>query len=200
MYFHTPDWEMTLFAWINQGMQNSLFDIIMPLLSSATFLWGVSIALLAAGARRWRIGTAVILGMALCMAASDQACYHIKEEAGRVRPYQSLAGSRYLDSGVWKTRAADFTTDKRTGSSFPSSHAANAAAAVTFLHAVVRRRSLWLIPVAVGVSRVYLGKHFPTDVLAGWAVGVAVGGVFATLYPTFCNLIRSRWMRNRLRT
>ena len=199
MFFHTPDWELALCGWINQGVQNGLFDVLMPLFSDATFLWIVSIAALAVAAKMRRVTATAVLGMALCLAASDQACYHIKESAGRMRPYQSLAGARYLDSGVWETRPADFAPSRRSGSSFPSSHAANAAAAVTFLYAALRIRALWLIPLVIGFSRVYVGKHFPTDVLAGWAVGLAVGGTVLLIYPCLCARIRSRWMRYRLR-
>lgn len=199
MYFHTPGWELALFAWINQGWQNPLFDVLMPLFSSSAFLWALGIVLAAVGLRSGRVTMTVVLGLALCIAASDQACYHIKDSVGRVRPYQSLAGTRYQDSGVWKTRPADFTSDKRTGSSFPSAHASNAAAATLLLYAVFRRKALWVIPVAIGVSRVYVGKHFPMDVLAGWATGLAVGAVVVPLYPMLLSLIRSRWMRYRLR-
>jgi undecaprenyl-diphosphatase len=69
-----------------------------------------------------------------------------------------------------------------SGSSFPSGHAATAAAtfaAVAFL--VGRRRSQWVKAIAAGIalgiatavatSRVLLGVHWLTDVLAGLALG-----------------------------
>ncbi|HCU67639.1 MAG TPA: hypothetical protein DGF30_00025 [Desulfomicrobium sp.] len=199
MHFHTPDWELALFAWMNQDMQNGLFDAVMPLFSNEAVLWVSCIALAAMGLWSRRVTLAVVVGMALCIAVSDLTCYQIKEIAGRVRPHHSLPGTRYQDSGVWKARPADFTTDKRSGSSFPSSHASNAAAATLFLYAGWRRKALWLVPLAIGFSRVYVGKHFPTDVLAGWAVGLAVGGIVLVVYPSLCDRIRSRWMRYRLR-
>ncbi len=71
--------------------------------------------------------------------------------------------------------------------SFPSGHATGAAAAAVVLAWVVartaRRRGAAplaaalavLFAVAVGLTRVYLGVHWPTDVLAGWVAGAAVG-------------------------
>jgi undecaprenyl-diphosphatase len=72
--------------------------------------------------------------------------------------------------------------------SFPSGHATDSAAlatAVVLLLWPTRRR--WhavaggaLFVIAVGISRVYLGVHFPSDVLAGWCVGISwVAGVRA---------------------
>lgn len=70
-------------------------------------------------------------------------------------------------------------------SSFPSGHSTMAAATYLTMGLVasqfVSRRRLKLlllvvatfVTVAVGVSRVYLGVHWPSDVLAGWAVGVS---------------------------
>jgi membrane-associated phospholipid phosphatase len=75
--------------------------------------------------------------------------------------------------------------------SFPSGHAMRSIAlVVTVLIAVPwrpgRRTSvlLALAVLAIGVSRVYLGEHHPTDVLAGWLAGVAFACAFA-LVPAF---------------
>lgn len=69
--------------------------------------------------------------------------------------------------------------------SFPSGHAMSSATiyltlAVLLLRLVERRRQKVYIILAalglsffVGLSRVYLGVHYPTDVIAGWAAGVA---------------------------
>jgi membrane-associated phospholipid phosphatase len=199
MFFHTPDWEMTLFKWINQTWQNPLFDILMPLFSSHAVLWTLAIVLAAIGLKQGRAPMTVVLGLAISIGVSDLTCSLIKESVGRVRPHQSVGETRFQQSGAWVALPEDFTATRQRGSSFPSAHAANAAAAALVLFAAYRRKAIWALPLVIGYSRIYLGKHFPVDILAGWATGLAVTAVLLPIYPAVLSRVRSRWIRYRLR-
>ena len=103
---------------------------------------------------------AVAAGGALLLAHVAKAI------ADRPRPYQAMADA------VLRQQPAH-------GTSFPSSHTAVTVAVVIALIPFLPRA---LAPVAiayavlVGWSRVYLGVHYPLDVLAGAGIGIAVGG------------------------
>jgi undecaprenyl-diphosphatase len=87
-----------------------------------------------------------------------------------------------------------------TSKSFPSGHSMMSAVVYLTLAAVVtrvvarRRERVYIYAVAgtlvalVGLSRVYLGVHYPSDVLAGWAAGLS--------WAMACGLV-ARWLRRR---
>lgn len=147
-----------------RGLQEHVFAVT-DLGGSPLLFVGVTavVTLLLVG--RWRAGLAVALAVALTKAAVALA----KEAVERPRP-ETAFGS--YDSF-----------------SFPSGHSASAAALyMTFAvllardhRGAVRALILWLgalLTVVVGLTRILLGAHFPTDVLAGWLVG-ALGGLCA---------------------
>jgi len=76
----------------------------------------------------------------------------------------------------------------------PSNHALNFFAAAAFLTMVIRRRSwgisLFIIALLVGISRIYLGKHYPGQVLAGAAIGTSLGYLVALLGIKYLSFIQ----------
>lgn len=70
---------------------------------------------------------------------------------------------------------------------FVSSHAANSLALVLYSVRTIRpsgKRAhlIWIVPLLVAYSRIYLGVHYPGDILGGWVVGALSGWLFAELF------------------
>lgn len=70
-----------------------------------------------------------------------------------------------------------------TNPAMPSGHAVGAAAFAMVITLLFRRwwaLWLWLLALLVGLSRLYIGVHWPSDLLIGWALGA---GVAALMWP-----------------
>jgi undecaprenyl-diphosphatase len=155
---------------VNQGWAHPWLDALFGLLSAK---WGFSFPFLALVVallllRRRRDGLWLGLSLVatvLCADALGNLLKHLIEQprpclelAQAVRPPGPCGGGRF---------------------GMPSNHALNFFAAATFLGLLARRRSAWgtlfTLAAAVGLSRVYLGRHYPSQVLVGAAIGVAAG-------------------------
>ena len=67
--------------------------------------------------------------------------------------------------------------DTPTGLSFPSSHASSSFAAARAYGRLLPKGHLYTAAVAMSMTRVYLGVHYPSDILAGAALGTAIGSL-----------------------
>jgi len=126
---------------------------------------------------RWR-SIAIIIFVALLIIASDQTSVHLfKDVFQRLRPCQNL-DIQHLVHLVNEHCGGKY--------GFVSSHAANTFALATFLRLILKNNIFsWFIffwAAVVSYSRIYLGVHYPGDVLGGLLLGFGLGLLFYWLY------------------
>lgn len=133
----------------------------------------------------WRSRTPLVL-MVIAAAGSLAMTETGKRLVGRVRPPQHEAVPPFESSA-----------------SFPSGHTLNATVVTTVVVYLVLRRvsAAWarvvvvavgaLFVLAMGLSRVFLGHHWLTDVVAGWALGLGWAAAVVTAHRLFLTVRRS---------
>ncbi|MCP9235134.1 phosphatase PAP2 family protein [Lewinella sp. JB7] len=179
-----PDKEMAidhyLFDLINQQWANPVLDAILPVYRDKLTWIPLYIAVLYLIWRRFGTRRAVYLLLCIgtVIAVADQlAATVIKPWVGRLRPCATPALADRVRELVNCGGAL----------SFPSNHATNHFAVATVMSLTWVRRRGWkfawfLWAFTISLAQVYVGKHYPGDILAGAALGAAVGWIGVVAY------------------
>lgn len=138
----------------------------------------------------WRYMVVILLAVVLGVALSDQICNYFKETYQMLRPNR-VEGIKEQLHLVWDPIKEKHCIFGRYGT--VSAHAATTMSIflVVGLGAMRGVRGYWRwMPfwvVAVSYSRIYLGVHFPSQILFGWIVGAIVGFLVVWLLEKFGN-------------
>lgn len=161
--------DTTIFYFVNKTLTNPFFDNTLPhvtdLHKSGYALVVAAIAVVAYVYYRKREALAVLLLGFLAVAFTDLVTtYVIKPTFQRKRPTAAIP-------------EVALRTPVHYGYSFPSNHSANSFALATVLAHATPAVAIpaYGIAILISFSRVYVGVHFPFDVLAGAMMGYAIG-------------------------
>ena len=161
--------DQQIFLFLN-GLHCAWLDPVM-LFASGKLSW----TLLYAGMlffffwkRPWKAGLLAVLAVALTFALTDQLGNIIKHAVQRPRPCQEFEGLLYSLEACGGRFA-----------SFVSNHAANMFGSATISALIFRKKyytvSIYAWAALVAYSRIYVGKHYPLDLLGGALLGIAIG-------------------------
>lgn len=164
--------DESLFLFLN-GQHNTFFDPLMWLFSAKLFwgplyVWFLWLLYKKYPKHYWT----VLITIALLIVISDQLCNLSKESVMRYRPSQEP----HLQTLV-------HTLNGYRGGAygFYSGHASNAFAIAFFMISIVARERKYIIVVSIlyaaltAYSRIYLGVHYPGDILIGAIIGAMLG-------------------------
>lgn len=166
-----PEIDTLIFFFINKNLQNSILDTLMMVITERAYLFFLPFFIWLLFKDRKTTLVVLLLGLA-SLALSDWIGNSLKYYFERVRPCNALEGVRVL-AGC----SSSF--------SMPSNHATNAFAFaipffVMFRHKL--RYTFLSVALLIGISRIYVGVHYPSDALVGALIGSAVALSILRLY------------------
>lgn len=168
--------DHSLFQWINQDLSNTLFDSLMPVIRNKK-TW-IPFYILGATLLIWKQkkkGLLIILTVIVAVVLSDAVSSHLfKPYFHRIRPCNLPEFTNQMNLVLAKCSGAY---------SFPSSHAANhfAIAITLSLFFIPRNKTLSFILILwaslICFAQIYVGVHFPSDVIGGMLIGVLLASL-----------------------
>ena len=175
--FQFPEWDKQLFIFLN-GLHTSWLDPIMTTFS-AHWLWAplyLTIAFFMIRKAGWW-GLVALLGVGLAFALTDQLSVHLfKNVFQRMRPCH--------EADIQAVMHQLEGCGGRFG--FISNHAANTFGLAIFTSLFFSKRwysiAIFSWASLVAYSRIYVGKHYPLDIICGAAFGLLIGFLVYCLY------------------
>ena len=195
MIFHTlQSIDYSIFHFINQTISNATLDAFMLFIRNAYTWIPLYITISFYLIYKYKLdGIKYILYVVIAFAMADLFAYQLlKPLFERIRPCHSTT--------LYVRLVADHCGGKF---SFPSSHATNhAAIAFSIVFAKIFKNKMtnyiWIFwAIAISIAQVYVGVHYPSDVVAGFIIGIFIATInYKIIFPILSNgmlLIRKQF-------
>lgn len=169
--------DRQLFIWLN-SFGSETFDGLWLIITKFTSWIPIFAVILYLTFKRlgWRHALLIIGCIALLLTITDQSTNFFKNSFQRLRPGSDPEIVEFIRAVI-----------KRKSFSFISGHASNSMAVAFFCYRVLHpyfkyMGFFFLWPLIFAYSRIYLGLHYPGDILAGYAWGLITGTIVVYLY------------------
>ena len=184
--FLAERFDLPILDWIAGNLSCGLMDTLMPIITlfgdDGIFWIACAVILLLIPKTRkigLSMGVALLIGLLVCNIT-------LKPLVGRIRPYDYQLQHFGVEIRLLVDGLHDF--------SFPSGHTTNSFSCAWVLFKKAPRK--WGVPalvlaILISLSRIYVGIHYPTDVLAGVVIGIGS----ASLALWLARKIERKWFR-----
>jgi undecaprenyl-diphosphatase len=197
--------DQSLFHFINQQWTSRFLDLFMAAVSDSE-IWKPLFIALGVGALLFGgfKARAFVICLVLSLLIGSLVTGALKSAVDRRRPKQvqdvrmvqlQKARPKFLTLSQKPTiRFSDSSDRSQSGPSFPSGHVATNTIVAVFCTMFYRRGWLyWFVTGAVGYSRIYLGAHWPSDVIATVFLGVGESLFLIATFEWIWKILGRKW-------